>query len=457
MALQHVFVISDLHLGGAPGFQLCSPAGRAHLCRFIGQVAERLGVEAHLVIAGDFVDFLAEEPFLPFTQDESQAARKLDQALRHAEPVFEALRALLQRGAALTLLLGNHDIELSLPRVRRRLLERLGPGRVDFVYDNQALALGPVLIEHGHRYDTWNAVQHDELRRLRSALSRREGAPAFAAPPGSELVARIMNPLKGRYAFIDLLKPEDAAVPPLLAFLEPGLITDLRRIYEMARISARRGRVDLDAAGYRAIEPEGAPEGDGEHLAEELAARGPGAEAEVGERGLGGAWDFLKLWQMSREQKGQREGVLRQLRKALRAYAAAHEQAFDIGQEITTYLDPARAAIERGFEVVIYGHTHLVKRVELPRGRYLNTGTWGDLMRLPASVLAEGEDEGGMEELAALADDIAGNRLGRWRRQVATYAYVLLGEDGTLRSADVACFSEAGEGVALDDGVQVWR
>ena len=36
----------------------------------------------------------------------------------------------MSRGGALTLLLGNHDIELSLPGPREFLMEQLGPGRV---------------------------------------------------------------------------------------------------------------------------------------------------------------------------------------------------------------------------------------------------------------------------------------------------------------------------------------
>ena len=32
---QQVFVISDLHLGGEPGFQMCGPEGQALLAKFI--------------------------------------------------------------------------------------------------------------------------------------------------------------------------------------------------------------------------------------------------------------------------------------------------------------------------------------------------------------------------------------------------------------------------------------
>ena len=64
-----------------------------------------------------------------------------------------------------------------------------------------------MLIEHGNRFDAWNAVPHGALRRLRSQLSRRlPTAPDFPALPGSRLVVDVMNPLKKQYPFIDLLQ-----------------------------------------------------------------------------------------------------------------------------------------------------------------------------------------------------------------------------------------------------------
>src|SRR5262249_35079093 len=153
---------------------------------------------------------------------------------------------LVLSGSALTFLLGNHDLEMSLPGPRRALLARLGPGRVEFVYDNQALTLGPVLIEHGNRYDSWNAVPHDVRRQVRSTVSRGEPAPTFPRVPGSELVVRVMNELKARYPFIDLLKPETEAALPLLAVLEPSV---LGRLSEVVGLYLESRRVRFDAQG----------------------------------------------------------------------------------------------------------------------------------------------------------------------------------------------------------------
>ena len=70
-----LFVVSDLHLGGAPGgndhpgFQICTAAGGARLAAFIEFVTSQRGThqDIHLVLAGDLVDFLAEEDFAAFT------------------------------------------------------------------------------------------------------------------------------------------------------------------------------------------------------------------------------------------------------------------------------------------------------------------------------------------------------------------------------------------------------
>lgn len=117
------------------------------MVRFL-EWAARLGpgtLDTHLVIAGDVVDFLAEDGgggFLPFTADDRVATEKLVSILERTDEVWQALRRFVAGGHALTVMLGNHDLELSLPGPRRRLLKVLGPGRVEFIYDNQAFTLG---------------------------------------------------------------------------------------------------------------------------------------------------------------------------------------------------------------------------------------------------------------------------------------------------------------------------
>ncbi len=501
----HVFVISDLHLGGGPGFEMITAEGRGRLARFVRSITaqHQPGHSVHLVLAGDIVDFLAEEPFAAFTADDDAAKKKLEHVLASTAEVWEALADYARSGAALTLLTGNHDIELSLPAPRRLLLERLGPGRIDFLYDNQALPIGPLLIEHGNRYDGWNLVNHDQLRQVRSALSRRQPPPPFRTLPGSEMVVRLMNPLKAKYSFIDLLKPEDSTVPPFLAMLEPQAMGALRQLFELGRLGAesRQKFEEEHLYGSEAEEEKGrgvtaqvrsvfsyvARELRMHELAESLWGDGKDAKdnkeakdfkdskeakdtshnpphntpsggtslvAET-ECGLGQAADFAALWRLARGGEAQRKLVLGRLRKALLARAGEDAQAFRVDYESPAYLDPARESARRGFLVVVYGHTHLARRVSLENGaRYLNTGTWADLMRVPDAILRpDTPEEQAMEQLSVFADDLVHNRLESWRRQRPTFARIDLGDDLRLHSADVLLYQEPDGPQSLPDGV----
>src|SRR5687767_7210340 len=117
-----LFVISDQHLGGAPAsngkpsFEMCPPAGQARLADFFKYVKDSKtpSREIHLVINGDLVDFLAEEEFLPFTNSDDVARQKLARIMDRTEVVWSKLQEAVQAGVRLTVLLGNHDIELSL-------------------------------------------------------------------------------------------------------------------------------------------------------------------------------------------------------------------------------------------------------------------------------------------------------------------------------------------------------
>src|SRR5262249_39609660 len=186
-----LFVISDLHLGGEEGFQMCSEKGRQRLEEFLRWVGtQRADSRAtRLVIAGDIVDFLAERDasgaFSAFNLDEETALGKLNRILKRTDAIWAALAQLARDGVGLTALLGNHDLELSFPALRARLVEKLGGARVDYVYDNEAFTAGRLLVEHGNRYDGFNQVDHDALRRLRSHLSRREEPrDLFPVQPG---------------------------------------------------------------------------------------------------------------------------------------------------------------------------------------------------------------------------------------------------------------------------------
>jgi len=435
-----VYVISDLHLGGAPGaeghpgFQICPPRTQEMMAAFIDRLpASSADTDAHLVIAGDIVDFLAEEPFQAFTVEPQAALAKFRSIVKSTAPIWAALRRFVtERRGALTLLLGNHDVELSLPATRQALLEVLGAGRVHFIYDNEAFVLGPLLIEHGNRFDAWNAVSHGALRRVRSQLSRRLPAvPDFPALPGSRLVVDVMNPLKKDYPFIDLLKPEDAGALPIAAALGAGGLGDVWKFFGNYR---RQFAVDYDES-QEPLDPEliaSPPDSDQAlyNAARDIAAGGDATQVRFFGDLLAGVRSTID----EKKRKLRRDALF----KAFDLTLSMHTDSFDTGKEKAEYLKAAQRSAKAGFKVVVYGHTHLVKRIAIgadQKSVYLNSGTWADLMRVPEEVWSI-DKAAGRKAMEAFVDDLENSRLDAWRRSCPTYARVELEGDAVL-AADV--------------------
>lgn len=232
-----LIIISDLHLGGTEPYMMSKPQQLAEFIeRLPALAAEDEMLE--LVINGDFIDFLAIPDYQSWTPEPRQACSKLQHTLDGpCAPVFAALAAYLSahHKHRLTILLGNHDLELALPAVRHRLQQAFGNTRyqIAWIDDGSAYRVGGVLIEHGNRYDGANMNDWDGLRTIRSAQSRHETPPVdlhFHVSAGSEIVENVVNPLKPRYPFIDLIQPQNALLALLLLAFEPELSRDIKKI-----------------------------------------------------------------------------------------------------------------------------------------------------------------------------------------------------------------------------------
>ncbi|MFO0607185.1 MAG: metallophosphoesterase [Polyangiales bacterium] len=403
----HVHVVSDLHLGGEPGYQIFGQT-RA-LAAFIDHVAAAPGRGA-LVINGDFVDFLAcARPTPPRYLDVDGACAKLDLVVERFAPVFAALQRLVARDdKRLVVALGNHDVELALPEVQARLAAHLAapPGRLTLWHDRDAwqCTVGGrrVWCAHGNEVDPWNVVPRDDLAALADARAR--GAPYEWRPnAGTRLVVDVMNPVKASYAWVDLLKPETVIVPGILYALPERPAANLSAFARvLARLAWDRGR---RAAGF--LSDEDAPDDD-EALARLLREGGYDAPARSGDAWLAqaaddfargaraeefvpdddgtlGAWDDLRF--AADVAVGVDDGPER-LRRALGRYLAGDDtfrhDADDDTARAVDQLAPEEA------DVVVAGHTHLHRM--LPRrhggGVYFNSGTWIRLMRLTPEQLA---------------------------------------------------------------------
>ncbi len=442
-----VHVISDLHLGGTPAsatrqsFQMCPPETHAALARLIDRLPpSTTDLASTLVVAGDIVDFLAEEPFSTFTVDPVVAREKLQRIFDSTKVVWDALnRYAGERHGHLILMLGNHDIELSLPGVRPMLLSRVGGARTEFIYDNEAYSIGPLLIEHGNRFDAWNAVPHGALRRVRSQLSRKVPvSPPFLALPGSRMVIDVINQLKPQYPFIDLLKPETAVALPIAAALGALGLKDTWKAYANFRESCS---VDYDETSSEPV--------DQNYISGEIDPDQVLWDAAQDIEAGGDSQQVSGLGDVLRKSASAAAGAMSTARidalfmafRKLANLRRMHRDAFSVEHESPTYLNPARRSAAAGYKVIIYGHTHLPKRIALgdagdpDSAFYLNTGTWADVMCLPAGIWDEAEPEGKIL-FRQFCADLDGASLARWRRTLPTYARVEL-EDDALMSADI--------------------
>ncbi|HEX8354705.1 MAG TPA: hypothetical protein VF611_17490, partial [Pyrinomonadaceae bacterium] len=497
------------------GFQINN--SYAALTAFVDWVAtvarEAESEEVELVVNGDIVDFLAEDEFGEglsgaqiWTADEGEACARLRQiALRTREGgargVFDALRDFVTAGNRLTLLLGNHDVELSLPRVREQLSAMLGGERGDlrFVYDGEAYTPGRVLIEHGNRYDRWNMLDYSALRQERSMRSRGLAVDEearqkryFVPPAGTYLVIHFMNRVKARYRFIDLLKPETNAMIPLLLALEPDMrqyLDDVLNASPIVRQWLRHGLEtptttkwagDLSASLDAAVEElsldgllletfrESGTEGDAALFMESPAGAVGRGDMSVGRRprAVGGgtagdlsvddklrwvndqmrearSWFTTRIGQLADTYESASvllkvrraetpEERLRQLHAALRRLNR-DDRSFSLDYEEKNYAEAARDTARAGdFDAVLYGHTHLPKKMLVGDGGrrrwYLNTGTWCDVMRLPEEVGEDYETAG--PALAGFADALSRNDFAPYVRRYLSYAELVVDADG---------------------------
>jgi UDP-2,3-diacylglucosamine pyrophosphatase LpxH len=484
-APHEVYVISDLHIGGRyaaagdrndRGFRINTHVDA--LARFTRSLAERAtsGLDIELIINGDFFDFLAEEgsepgAFEPFVEDPAKAIRLFHTIVRRDQVFFDALRDLTGCGGRLTLLLGNHDVELALPHVRRELLALLGaqePSRITFLHDGEAYAVGDALIEHGNRYDGFNVIDHDALRRVRSLHSRGQPVPdnTFKPPPGSRLVASIMNPIKQAYPFVDLLKPETEAVVPILLALEPGLRGRLLEVVSLNHQASRHAPAspampryagDLAASGADVDgEQVDAGRNNGDLYALLRAAMPPEAAARFlaslpppsvsGDLASGddvrARLSLLRLVLSNASDDVERR--LPTLLDALRA--AQNDRSFDRSFEVEKpYLEAARELARRGFRYVAFGHTHLAKHIDLGEGRaYLNSGTWADLIRFPQGIVTPGNPRA-LEELRDFLADLAAQRFGAWIEFHPTYVRLDV-RDNRVERAELVTFAPGAGG-----------
>lgn len=491
-----LYIVSDLHLGGYPADKQIFKQS----AEFEVLIAELFGrpkkKQVGLVLNGDVVDFLAVPE--PDYFDPLGAVGKLDDIARDASflPVFDALRNYLKvPNRHLIITLGNHDLELALPRVREFLLQTLAQGssearaRISLAFDREGfrckVGKANVVCVHGNDVDTWNKTDFARLEQVSLDPASGQG---WIPNAGSQLVIDVINDVKNEHPYVDLLKPLGSGVLPTLLVMEPRLMGKIGNALPAV------GRLTWDSLRQRwGFLGEGESRGNGQRAREAAAAR---ALTNM----LGGTLSssnalprsFTRPLRSNREVDGLLLEMERNYRRGVRPLELLPG---DLGPEYLGIMgalwnlvrlrgkpEVLREALEnlendRSFDIVaqddafheyqkqtssdvhflVTGHTHLERALRLEEDQeryYYNSGTWVRLIQFTKDVLgSESEferiynalDAGTMEAL----DQEEGLILSRptvvaiWAEENGTHAELERVVDGSLVKVEGSHFSRS--------------
>lgn len=385
---EDVIVISDLHLTAQRDRGLFQ--GDDLLASFLQWLHKELK-GCHLVLNGDIFDFLANntEATLNPTGAETQAASI---AQSHVE-VFDALSQIVNsKEHEVTILGGNHDPELALDSVQAKLEEHLkvscphshlrwltnGEGAFLSIGDSK------VLIEHGDQYDPWNWIDHEALRRAVCLASRNIAYNGiYKPPPGSRLVTNRLHVLKDRFNWIETLQPLTPSVLPLLLEIVLPVVDSTDRNKILGAVNEFKGFAlrSVVATALNVVKSKA------RHWAEVE------EERQILNEWLSQYNNEEKSWGLKADVKAAFGRATRRLR---RVYASAklkkvaRRSSFFQIEEPDEQLARVIELIGYGADLVVHGHTHAAKAYTVNNGLYFNTGTWGQLIKLPD---AEADDE----------------------------------------------------------------
>ena len=105
---------------------------------------------------------------------------------------------------------------------------------------------------------------------------------------------------------------------------------------------------------------------------------------------------------------------------------------FSLNQEKKQYREAATELASSGrFSTIVFGHTHLPKRVPLSVGTYFNTGTWADVMRLPANV-AGGADQD--IAVCQFVNDMLAKNITPYLHRKLTFLKAMIATDGSVQA-----------------------
>ncbi|MEW6599699.1 MAG: metallophosphoesterase [Nitrospirota bacterium] len=435
-----IYVISDIHLGGRrdsqENFQIFNRGERlGNLIRHITE--QRREEDIALILNGDIIDSLAEKNVPGYVAlDRGTAERMMVHMFDDPsfKPVWDGLTYFIGKEKRhLVFIVGNHDIELSLPVVehyiRRRLAENNGnaESRIHFATHGSgftcSVAGAQVFCTHGNEVDEWNCVDYNLLSQLANAINAGRTVEQSKWKPnaGTRLVIDVMNKIKRDHPFVDVLKPETAAVASILLALNKNVFKDinLEDAFPILRDKIRGSLITKNLLGAEATDLAKVPT---EEIANEAAEQllGPSFLDAVNEKRTGGRYtsedDLLRNAEKAIEGAASTEDVEASerspetlglwdmitgwvglvpkpeaLRRALKDWLK-DDRSFDVDNIDDTLFEDMKDRAGNNIDFVVTGHTHKPRALCFSGNRYYyNCGTWIRTLRLTKEVLDDQE------------------------------------------------------------------
>ncbi len=387
MAAKIKIIISDTHIG-AGGVQQGNKledfiSDEVFFQWMYGLIAEseQTGAEMTFIINGDWIECLQipdaqtydpsmRYPTAAYTDVSPEAALKRLEIMHAGHPlVFQALADFLSPGPPrrdLVILFGNHDPELAYPQVKERLLTLFGARgdrRALVSVGERSYFEDGVYVEHGNAYT-------EEINRFTDPDHPfdPEHPTLIERPPGSYVVTNYFNRIEPLRPWIDGVHPMSALAFYALAYdpafalqfikelllAAPGMANDILVTGptggESARLLAELQEADTDELARRLAEDDA--------FAADFAGQ---VSRALMEKGAVPVPPDAAVAQGTADVK---PPALR-AREIVEHYWGVLKDAAD------------RVAVEKGAQVVAFGHIHEEFAEKLSSGAtYLNTGTW---------------------------------------------------------------------------------
>ncbi|MBS1968349.1 MAG: metallophosphoesterase [Chloroflexi bacterium SZAS-1] len=409
------YLISDLHLG--PGRNPATGSwdaledftADAALSAFLDQISVAAGTSPiELIIAGDFIDYPQILPELALTSPRNARGTTEAESIERTRVVlgqlpernsghplvFARLRQFMADGHSITILVGNHDIDLLWPGVWALIYAAIYPPgaagtlrREAYSYTVGNAERGRVYIEHGHERDPENCFGE---RMSQPFGDDGTGMMRLKRCYGTLFVDKIYNQLEGERWFIDNVKPISKIIGLGLKndlFYTGGALALIIKFFFTAGLPPKQLSTVLDDAetwpqGQRTPNALlGAVKDDDLRAYVEQRLTDPQVRAEFGaEIARFDEQDWREMRAGAPRQPSVETIADDKPRSVL--LAAEEEDYYRAGAREVLALDP-------GITTVIMGHTHaaidgLTSPIYLAGSRtgyYFNSGTWTPHLR----------------------------------------------------------------------------